>query len=183
MDAFRFNDHAAALVEAPQRPRQKVELYGTYHMELYDKDGNLLATRDGHNGITDVGLDYCLNTTFNNLASLNPFFIALVNDSPSPAPVAGDTMASHAGWIEFTGYSEANRVDWTEGAASNQSITNAISADFTITSGATLWGIFVTSDNAKSGVVGTLWSTANFSAGLVVVSTNVVKITYTVNAT
>lgn len=182
MDAFSFKDHASAVVEAPQKTRQKVGLYGTYHLELIDRHGKLLATRDGHNAITDVGLDYCLNTTFNNLASINPFFIGLINNSPGPAPVDGDTMASHAGWVEWTAYSEPIRQDWTEGAASSQSITNAVSADFTITSPGSVWGIFLNSASDKSGTTGTLWSTANFTAPLTVVATNVVKITYTVNA-
>ena len=59
MDAFNFSDHAVAVLEASVKSKQKIELFGTYRLELYDKYGTLLATRTGHNAITNVGLDYC----------------------------------------------------------------------------------------------------------------------------
>jgi hypothetical protein len=93
-----------------------------------------------------------------------------------------DTMASHVGWTENQDYSETVRQDWLPGAASSQSITNGSAATFTINGTATLGGIFVTSSGLKGGTVGTLWSTANFASDLSVVSSDVVKITYTVNA-
>lgn len=182
MSGFKMNDFTSAFVEQESKSKDSIILSGSYKVELYDKDGNFIEKREGKNAIVNVGLDYCLNTTFNNLANINPFFIALIDNSPSPAVNNTDTMGSHSGWNEFVGYSETLRQDWTEGAASSQSITNAVSADFTITSGATLWGIFLTSDNDKGGGTGTLWSTAQFAGTLTVVATNVVKITYTVNA-
>ncbi len=183
MDGFKFNDFASASVEAPQSPKEPITLVGSYRVELWSKkNGELLEVREGLNAITNVGLDYCLNTTFNNLASLNPFYIGLINNTPGPAPVAGDTMASHAGWVEWQAYSEGTRQDWTEGASSGQSITNAVSADFTMNAGGTLWGIFLNSVSTKGGTTGTLWATANFTGTLGVSSSNVVKVTYTVNA-
>lgn len=182
MDAFKFSDRASALVESHSVSKGQIILTGRYLVEVFNREGKFIESREGHNDIVDVGLDYCLDVTFANAAQLNPFFIALINNSPAPALDAADTMASHGGWNEFVGYDETIRQDWTEGLSSGQSMTNAVSADFTINAGATLFGIFLTSANDKNGSTGTLWSTAGFSGTLTVVSTNVVKVTYTVNA-
>jgi hypothetical protein len=46
----------------------------------------------------------------------------------------------------------------------------------------TVKGIFITSNNTKSGTSGKLWSTALFSADVPVVNGDQLKITYTLNA-
>ena len=68
-------------------------------------------------------------------------------------------------------------------AAASQSISNSVtSADFNITASGTIHGIFVTSDNTKSGTTGTLWSTAPFAAPLSVNNGDLLKVTYTLSA-
>jgi hypothetical protein len=95
---------------------------------------------------------------------------------------ASDTMGSHAGWTEFTSYSQANRVAWGPGAAGSQSITNGTPATFDITGSGTVKGIFVANQNTKGGTTGTLWATALFPSDVPVVNTDQLKVTYTVNA-
>jgi hypothetical protein len=109
------------------------------------------------------------------------WFIGMINNSGYSALADTDTMASHSGWIEFTGYSQGNRVLWGQGTPAAQSITNSTPATFNITSTATLKGIFITSSNVKNGTTGLLWSTGLFSADLPVVNGDELKITYTLN--
>lgn len=184
MDGFKFTDFAAARVEAPQSSKSGIVLAGSYRVELWSKEinGELLDVREGLNAITNEGLDYCLDVTFHNDSPIATWYVGLVDNTGGPNPVAGDTMASHSGWTEWQSYSEGNRQEWTEGAASSQSITNGTSVDFTMSANGTLWGIFIVSQNTKGGTTGTLWSTANFTGLLGVSSSNVVKVTYTVNA-
>ncbi len=91
-------------------------------------------------------------------------------------------MSSHAGWTEFTTYSDATRVAWTTVAAASESITNTTVSTFNINGSGTVKGIFVTSVSTKSGTTGTLWSTAAFTSPVPVSNGDQLKITYTVNA-
>lgn len=181
MDAFRFGDHAEGVIEKKKSgPCSPVTLRGKYKIEVFRK-GVLVDIREGENMIVNEGLDHALDVIFNAAAELSEWKIGLTNDPATLA--AADTMASHGGWTENTAYSETVRQDWLPGAASSQSITNGSAATFTMTGSATLAGIFVTSSGTKGGTTGTLWATANFASALSVVATDVVKITYTVNAT
>jgi hypothetical protein len=80
-----------------------------------------------------------------------------------------DTIASHAGWAEFTTYTQANRVPWGPQAAASQAIGNgATPIEWTIgtvTSGTQIAGIFIANQNTKGGTTGLLFSTATFPSG------------------
>ena len=100
---------------------------------------------------------------------------------------ATDVMTSHTGWAEFSSYTVSgngtNRGTWSQGSAAAQAITNAspVTYDFTGFSGtASVQGIFVVSDPAKTGTAGLLWSSASFLAPLSVQSGDQLRVTYTV---
>ena len=156
---------------------------GRFQVEHYNKEGKLIGTYDLPNGITNVGKDLILDVMFNDGVAVanNSWFIGLIDLSGFTALAPADTMASHAGWNEFTTYSEANRVAWGSGAAASQSTTNSSPATFNITGSATVKGIFVNSNNTKSGSTGTLWSTALFAADVPVTNGDQLKVTYTVS--
>jgi hypothetical protein len=156
---------------------------GFFTVEHLDKDGNIKGIYKMPNGVTNVGKDHVLNTQFNAGTPVNPWFIGIIDNSGFTALAAADTMASHAGWNEFTTYSEATRVDWAEDAASGQAISNSTPATFNITGSGTLNGVFLNSISTKSGTTGTLWATASFASTIPVVNTDQLKITYTVTAT
>ncbi|MEK6884223.1 MAG: hypothetical protein AABY22_31625, partial [Nanoarchaeota archaeon] len=94
--------------------------------------------------------------------------------------------ASHAGWTEFTAYTQATRVAWGPGTAAAQSVTNATPAQFDINASGTVKGVFIVNNNTKgdstSDAVRKLWATALFSADVPVVNGDQLKITYTVSA-
>lgn len=182
MNGMSFGDFASACVERKKKVFHKCLLSGHFRAEVWRR-GDLVQVEECENGIVNAGLNYALGVIFRGDATSNPFYISFVDNSGGPTYAAADTMASHAGWSEFTAYSEATRVDWGEDAQSGQSVTNSSAAVFNITGGAaTLDGIFVVDQNTKGGATGTLWSTAEFTAPLAVTGSDVVNITYTVNA-
>ena len=161
-----------------------VQLRGKFQVEHYDADGVKKGTYDFSNGITNVGKNLILDVMFNDGVAIanNSWFVGLIDNSGFSALAATDTMSSHAGWNEFTSYSEGTRVAWGSGAAASQSTTNASPATFNINGSGTVYGIFVNSNSTKSGTTGTLWSTAAFSATVGVTNGDQLKITYTVSA-
>ena len=80
----------------------------------------------------------------------------------TPTPAAGDTLASHAGWVEVTDYA-GSRKAWV-GVRSAQTVTNnASQSAFAIDATVTVGGVFLAS--VASGTSGILWSVAAFTAG------------------
>jgi hypothetical protein len=159
-----------------------VGLKGRFKVEHY-RSGLLLAKHDAFNAVTDAGVNRIFNEYFRNGTPSAAFYIGVINNASFSGLSNSDTMASHSGWIEFTGYSQSTRVAWSPDAASARSITNSTPAQFDITGSATLYGLFVVDNNTKSGTTGNLWSTAAFNSGTVAVTSgDVVKITYSLSA-
>lgn len=160
----------------------KVGPQGTFHMEHFDKDGNLLGTYDFPNQVTNAGKNSWLGIMFHGDTQITNWYIGLVDNSSFTAFNVADTMSSHSGWIEFVSYSGGTRVAWGPAASASQSITNTAAAVFNITATATLQGIFVTSSNTLSGTTGTLWTGCSFASTVAVNNGDQLKITYTVNS-
>lgn len=161
---------------------QKANLAGRFVVEHRDRDDNLKAIYDIPNGIVDEGLNSILDVMFHASSQITTWYIGLVDNSGFSAFADADTLSSHAGWSEFTSYTEANRVTWAEDAASSRSISNTTTADFSINASGNLKGIFVSSNNVKStGNTGTLWSTAAFSSVVATANGDTLKVTYTVS--
>lgn len=151
---------------------------GTYIVDHFDKDDNFIARYEFPNGITNTGKNAILDTFFNSLTQITSgnWSIGLVDGTGSPALANGDTLASHAGWTEFTSYT-GNRKAWGQGSAASQAVTNASPATFDISASGTLYGIFVCS--ATTGTSGTMWSTAAFTSPVPVSNGDQMKVTYT----
>lgn len=159
----------------------KAKLTGRYHVQHFNRDGELVGTYRFPNGIVDVGLNHILETEFNGGAAITTWYMGLVNNAGWSAFANGDTMASHAGWVESDDYSEGTRPEWTAGTATGRAITNAATVDFSIDATVTIKGIFITSGSGKLGTTGTLWSTAAFSSPVSANNGDTLKVTYTVS--
>lgn len=136
---------------------------------------------DFSNGITDVGIHYVLEVAFRDGTAPDPaqigtWYAGLIDNASFTGVAAGDTSASHAGWIENQDYDEANRITISFAAAATRKITAAIS--FTINATITVRGLFIISVNTKGGTTGTLFSTALFSSPPSLVSGNVLTANY-----
>ena len=161
---------------------QKAKLSGHFTIEHRDSDGNLKGRYDVPNGIVDEGLNHILDVEFHGETQISTWYVGLVDNSGFTAFSDDDTLSSHGDWSEFTSYTEANRVEWEEDAASSRSISNSTTADFSINASGNVKGIFVSSNNVKStGNTGTLWSTAAFSSVVATANGDTLKVTYTVS--
>ena len=168
---------------------EKVFASGWFDVICYDKDGNLKWEEHNPNRIVSVGLQYMAGTGLTNTAAVTTWYIGLITGpGASNTYAAADTMSSHAGWTEFTGYSTpATRGVPTFTAATNATpsvVTNATSVTYSINAAGTVAGAFLTSGSAKSGTVGTLFSESNFIGGdRTVIIDDTLLVTYTFNLT
>lgn len=161
-----------------------VKMKSVYRFECYDKNGNLKWVEEVPNIVVTAGLNDILNNEFKGAAYTAAWFVGLVDGGSAPTYNAADTMASHAGWTENAGYSNANRPGWTGGAVSGGSVDNSASqASFTINATSTIAGAFLVTNSTKSGTTGTLYGEASFTGGnRSVVSGDVLNVTVTLTA-
>lgn len=168
----------SAVVERPRSVEHTLVIKGSFHLEHYDKDGKLLNKFNFDNGIKNAGKDLLLNVVFHGTTPVSTWYVGLINNSGWSIESASDTLASHAGWTEFTNYT-GNRVEWTEGVSSGGAIMNSSPLTFPITATGTLKGVLVAS--VASGTSGTLWSTADFPSPIAVNNGDSFKITYNIS--
>jgi hypothetical protein len=149
---------------------------------MHYREQSLINTYVFDNGVVDEGKDAILDVMFGGVAQSDPWYIGLIDNAGFSALDASDTMASHAGWAESVAYSDANRIEWADDAAASQSKTNSTTADFSINATASIYGMFLTSDNTKGGTTGTLWATSQFtSSPIPVVNLDTLKVVYTIS--
>jgi hypothetical protein len=155
---------------------------GVYHVQCFDKDGNLKWEDKAHNLVVNQGLKDMNDKYFSGAAYTAAWYLGLVTGPGSGTTfAAADTLASHAGWTEFTNYS-GNRGAVTFGAATTADpsvITNPSPVQFTITgAGGTVAGAFLAS--VSSGTSGILFSESDFQSpgDRAVVSGDVLNVTY-----
>jgi hypothetical protein len=120
-----------------------------------------------NNLVTTVGANLALDTILAGSAYTAACFIGLINTNASAAAI-GDTMASHAGWLEVgtanaPAYTAPRKTPSWSAAASKSKASSSIGA-FAFTSGGTVGGCFLV---YGSGAVATIDSTAGvlYSAG------------------
>lgn len=160
---------------------------GVYHMQCFDKDGNLKWEAECPNLVVNGGLQDMNNKYFLGSAYTATWYIGLYGASASNNPAASDTMSSHAGWTEVVPYSQATRPACTFATptTANPSVaTNSASpAVYSINATATVGGAFLVSDNTKSGSTGTLYSASDFTSpgDRSVVSGDTLNVTYTLS--
>lgn len=152
-------------------------LKGRYTIQ-HVRDGLVLATVRGPNGIVNVGLEDLLNVHFRNGTQKTQWWIGLINSSGFTALADADTMASHAGWTEFTSYT-GNRKEWDPDVPAGRAISNGVAREFNINASGGVRGIFVNSD--ETGTAGILWAAALFASSITVEDQDVLKVTYTVS--
>jgi hypothetical protein len=133
---------------------------GQFECILRDRDGRAIEAFILPNAAVYEGLNAALDGVFSGGALASPWYIGLIAGGAAPTLSANDTMASHPGWTELTGYDEADRQGWITGSASGGSKTSSAPAVFTITADTSTRGMFLCGDNAKGGATGPLWATA-----------------------
>jgi hypothetical protein len=162
---------------------EKVKAGGVFTIQCFDKDGQLKWEDKTPNLVVNEGLKYMNDTFFAGSGFTAGWFLGLVEGPGSGNTYAdGDTLASHAGWAEYTDYS-GNRGGITFGSATLADpsvIANGTPVSFTITGGGgTVAGAFLT--DVATGTGGVLFSVSNFEApgDRAVVSGDTLNVTYT----
>ncbi len=136
---------------------------GMFKAEHYSVRGNLIHVYYAKNGITLLGLNHVLEVLCRQQTQ-STWKIGLMDNTGFTALSEDDQMNSHAGWTEVVDYEETTRPLWAPGTTSGQAIINAGAVVFTFTADKDINGLFVTSDDAKSGTAGLLFCTGSFDA-------------------
>ena len=157
---------------------------GVFHVQCFDKDGNLKWEDQMHNLVVNEGLQDMNTQYFKGSAYTAAFYLGLVTGPGSGTSyVAGDTLAAHAGWTEFTNYSGARKaVTFGTATTADPSVIDntASAAQFSITgAGGVVAGAFLCT--VSSGTSGVLFSEADFQSpgDRTVVSGDTLNVTYT----
>lgn len=180
VEKMRVADALQYSIERNRSPDpDEVTPSGRYKFVLEDKDGNVKCEGEVDNLVVNQGKNHWLGVQFSAQTQITTWYMGVVDNAGFTSEVAGDTLASHAGWNEFTGYS-GSRPQWTAGTPSSQSVTNASQVQFTMTAGGSIHGIFVCS--VASGTSGVLWNTSDFGSPVSINVGDVLKVTYTVNS-
>jgi len=185
-DKAQANDIVGAQVSAGGGVENRVGAGGVFTFQCFDAQGNLKWEESTHNLVVNVGLKDMNDKYFSGSGYTAAWYLGLVTGpGAGNTYAAADTMASHAGWTEDTGYSQSTRPACSFGAATTADpsvITNSSSvAVFSINATTTVAGAFLTSDNTKSGTSGVLFSVSNFTSpgDRSVVSGDTLNVTYT----
>ncbi len=156
---------------------------GVYRVECIGADGQVKWVDTMSNLVVTEGLTYMNDVFFDGSSYSAAWYLGLVTGPASGTTyAAADTLASHSGWTEFTGYT-GDRKTATFGNATGATpsvITSSGSpSSFAITSTATVAGAFLC--NVSSGTSGVLFSEADFDSpgDRSVVSGDTLNVSYT----
>jgi hypothetical protein len=155
---------------------------GVFTVTCYDKDGNLKWEEKAHNLVVNEGLEDMNTQYFAGSGYTAAWYLGLVlGPGSGNTYAAGDTLASHSGWTEYTDYS-GNRQSITFDSitlADPSVSSNTTPVQFSITgSGGTIAGAFLT--DVATGTSGVLFSVSNFTTpgDRVVVSGDTLNVSY-----
>jgi hypothetical protein len=159
---------------------------GVYTVTCVGPDGVEKWADTFHNLVMNAGLANMNGVYFAASAATTTWYLGLVTGPGSGTTyAAADTLASHAGWTENTGYT-GNRKSVTFGAATTANpsvITNSASpSSFAINATSTIAGAFLCS--VATGTSGVLFSAGDFTGGdKSVASGDTLNVTYTFSLT
>lgn len=187
-EVAKSTDSVIAGMVAGTQSVQQASGGGVFTIQCFDKDGNLKWEDSKHNLVVNTGLQDMNTQYFKGSAYTAALYLGLVTGPGSGTTfAAADTLASHAGWTEFTNYSGARKaVTFGTATTANPSVISntASPAAFTISgAGGTVAGAFLAT--VSSGTSGTLFSEADFQSpgDRVVVSGDTLNVVYTFSLT
>jgi hypothetical protein len=153
---------------------ESAEAHGRYEIECIGADGKLKWREIIDNVVQTVGKNLALDTFLAGSAyTVTGPFMGLISSTSFSAVDVGDTMASHAGWLEAgaanapTYSGNRKTAAWSAATAGAKALSAALS--FAITSSGTVKGAFLVygsgASATKDNSAGTLWSAGTFSTG------------------
>lgn len=166
-------------------------LNGRYQVECIGADGKLKWSDDFDNLVATVGKNLALDTFLAGSGyTVTGPYMGLISSVSYSAINVGDTMASHAGWLEAGGanaptYTAPRKTcAWNAASAGYKALSAALS--FAITGTGTLKGAFIVFGSGAVSTIGdtngTLLSAGLFSAGdRAVISGDTVNVSYSLS--
>ena len=138
--------------------KDSLRLGGVFHVRCIGTDGRIKWEDKAPNMVVDEGIEHLLDVAFSGASQVDPWYIGLCDDDPSPA--AGHGLGDI---LEFTDYAD-NRKEWVEVRA-DQSLSNTASkASFAINEDdSSIGGAFLCS--VATTTTGVLMSYSAFSGG------------------
>jgi hypothetical protein len=151
---------------------ERAVVLGIYTFECRSAKGERLWKAKTHNIITGVGWAFMWDHTLQTpVAQVGPF-MGLIGGAGAPTIVTGDTMVSHAGWLEaglanpptYTAPRKTTVGQWSAAVAATRTKALSTAQVYAITGTGNVTGAFMV---IGSGAVSTLDNTAGilFSAG------------------
>lgn len=145
------------------------------------RNGRVLSRHYAKNGLTLVGLNHSLDVVARQ-GSQSTWKMGLIAADGYDQVASSDTMSSHAGWTEAVSYTEANRPLWNPGAISGKLAVNPVKTVFTLNADTEVQGMFLVSDNTKSGTAGILLCTGIFDSPALMLSGELMRCFYRLSA-
>jgi hypothetical protein len=109
-----------------------VGLSGYYTATCVDKDGNVKWSDVIQNTVTTVGKNSILDVYLGASTQITSWYLGLISSTTYSATAAGDTMATHAGWLEAglantPTYSQAARptTSWSAASSGSKALSSA----------------------------------------------------------
>jgi hypothetical protein len=167
---------------------EQVNITGSYEVKCLDAEGNIKWEDTIENLVVTVGKNDALDKYFAGSAYTAAWYMGLVDNASFTAYAAGDTLASHTGWLEYLNYtisgSATNRATaaWNAAASGSKATT---ATTFTISgAGGTVLGALMCTTQARNtssnGGAGILYSAGSFTGGSrVVAAGDTLLVTYT----
>ena len=171
VEKMNANDGSNAVISKNLVSSENLNVFGRYEVECRDEHGNLKWKDHIDNLVTTVGKNDLLDKYLAGSSYTAAFYLGLISSVSYTAVAAGDTMSSHAGWLEAGAanvpiYSQGARPTAAWASASSGSKALSSSLTYTIaTTGGTLKGCFLTTVATKDGTTGILFSAGLFSGG------------------
>lgn len=175
---MKFSDTSSVGLSANNAAMDNFNPCGVFKVVCHASDGSIRWEEEAPNLVVNEGKNDLLNKYFraNTTAAL---FLGLKGTG---AIAAANTMLSHSPWVELVNYSNATRPTYTVVAPTTQAVINTASpAVFNINGSATIAGCFLSTDSAKSGTGGVLFSAVDFAATRSVLSGDTLTVTYQVS--
>jgi hypothetical protein len=163
---------------------ETIGIKGHYDVVCIGADGQVKWTDAIENLVVTVGKNDLLDKYFAGSAYNAAWYMGLVDNASFTAYAAGDTLASHTGWLENLGYTSATRpsVSWTPAASAGSKTASVVAFAINTTStilGALMTGL-ATKGTTTNGGVGILYSAGTFTGGArAVISGDTLNVTYT----
>jgi len=166
---------------------EQLSVTGRYDVKCLDADGNLKWEDSIENLVVTVGKNDLLDKYFAGSAYTAAWYMGLVDNASFSAYAAGDTLASHTGWLEYLNYtisgSSTNRATaaWNAASAGSKAST---ATTFTISgAGGTVLGAILCTTQARNtssnGGAGILYSAGSFATSRAVIAGDTLLVTYT----